>query len=82
MNMLFRRQQRAIAAARCTALRCAKARAWKQNQRTTDRTCFKLYDICTEFDVKIQQQIIRNPTGVVEGFQERSGRAPGAKTDE
>ena len=22
------------------ALRCAKARAWKQNQRTTERTCF------------------------------------------
>ena len=40
-----------------------------------------MYDICIEFDVKIQQQIIRNPAGVVEGFQERSGRAPGAKTD-
>jgi hypothetical protein len=42
---------------------------------------WRVYDICIEFDVEIQQQIIRNPTGVVEGFQERSGRAPGAKTD-
>ena len=29
---------------------------------------FKLYDICTEFDVKIQHQIIRNPAGGVEGL--------------
>ena len=36
----FGRQQSARVAARCAALRCAKARAWKQNQRTTDRTCF------------------------------------------
>ena len=44
------------------------------------RVAWRVYDICIEFDVKIQQQIFRNPTGAVEGFHERSGRAPGAKT--
>ena len=56
---------------------------WKSNTKSSEiqRVAWRVYDICIEFDVKIQQQIIRNPTGVVEGFQERSGRAPGAKTD-
>ena len=78
--MLFRK---AAARKSCSALRCA-AQKHGHGSKIKEQLAahvFKLYDICTEFDVKIQQQIIRNPAGVVEGFQERSGRAPGAKTD-